>query len=323
MKLTQSIINALPAPFKIILIKDDKTPFLYLKHSPNSKTFVYRERKADGWKILTLGNITLEAARKRAASLANSQTASMTFGELLNEWYNQWAEPNVKRLDNIQGYINKADGRTQLEQLTTRLLKSQLDTYAKQSPVSANRCLTVWKQALDYGVECGYLEVNPLARVSKKTVGGKETPCTRVLSDDEIKAIDEPLLKFLLLTGLRISEAYDGRLEGDRWVIPTTKTKQPHWVHLTPLAKRLICEWKPVYYYSKMLRKAKADWTPHDLRRTMVTRLNELKVAPHVVEKMVNHKMPGVMATYNLAEYAEERVAASELWSEYYLKLTQ
>ena len=35
-------------------------------------------------------------------------------------------------------------------------------------------------------------------------------------------------------------------------------------------------------------------WTMHDLRRTFATRFAELKVAPHVVERLLNHKMGGI-----------------------------
>lgn len=57
-------------------------------------------------------------------------------------------------------------------------------------------------------------------------------------------------------------------------------------------------------------------WVPHDLRRTVATQLNELGVLPHVVEKILNHKMQGVMAVYNKAEYWQERVDALKLWQE-------
>jgi len=59
-----------------------------------------------------------------------------------------------------------------------------------------------------------------------------------------------------------------------------------------------------------------AKWTPHDLRRTVATKMNELGVAPHVVEKILNHQMEGVMATYNRHDYWEESIAAWQLWSE-------
>ena len=55
-------------------------------------------------------------------------------------------------------------------------------------------------------------------------------------------------------------------------------------------------------------------WVPHDIRRTVATQLNELGVLPHVVEKILNHKMQGVMAVYNKAEYWPERVEALLQW---------
>jgi len=57
-------------------------------------------------------------------------------------------------------------------------------------------------------------------------------------------------------------------------------------------------------------------WVPHDLRRTVATHLNEMEILPHVVEKILNHKMQGVMAVYNKADYWPQRVEALKLWQE-------
>jgi integrase len=56
-------------------------------------------------------------------------------------------------------------------------------------------------------------------------------------------------------------------------------------------------------------------WTPHDLRRTFSTRLGDLGVAPHVIEKLLNHTAEGMAAIYNRAELLEERIAATKLWA--------
>jgi integrase len=56
-------------------------------------------------------------------------------------------------------------------------------------------------------------------------------------------------------------------------------------------------------------------WTCHDLRRTFATRTNAIGVAPHVVERMLNHTLPGLMQTYNRATYDAERQEALEAWS--------
>lgn len=55
-------------------------------------------------------------------------------------------------------------------------------------------------------------------------------------------------------------------------------------------------------------------WSPHDLRRTFATRLGDLGVLPHVVERALNHTMQGVMAVYNRQDYAAERRSALEAW---------
>jgi integrase len=56
------------------------------------------------------------------------------------------------------------------------------------------------------------------------------------------------------------------------------------------------------------------EWTPHDLRRTMASRMGDLGVAPHVIERCLNHIQQGIVAVYQRQEYLVERQAAFELW---------
>ena len=69
-----------------------------------------------------------------------------------------------------------------------------------------------------------------------------------------------------------------------------------------------------------------SPWRLHDLRRTVVTHMNEdLGILPHVVEAVVNHvtgpaKM-GVAGVYNRASYAAEKKAALNSWSNYVAEL--
>jgi integrase len=62
-------------------------------------------------------------------------------------------------------------------------------------------------------------------------------------------------------------------------------------------------------------------WTLHDLRRTFVTELNNLGVAPHVIEAAVNHvsgaSRAGVAGTYNRAAYTPQVRAAMQLWADH------
>ncbi|CAK8737402.1 hypothetical protein SODG_001125 [Sodalis praecaptivus] len=69
----------------------------------------------------------------------------------------------------------------------------------------------------------------------------------------------------------------------------------------------LGCEvWKKLNHNSQ--------WTVHDLRRTFATKLNDIGVAPHVVEQLLGHAMPGVMGIYNRSQYLPEKLDALNRW---------
>jgi integrase len=148
------------------------------------------------------------------------------------------------------------------------------------------------------------------------------------------------------------SELHDLESDGAYWQIPghRTKNKQSHLVPLSSVVRHLIFHLPhvsdlvfttngvtPVCGFGKL--KARLDarinamrrndglgpvppWTLHDLRRTMVTVMNEkLGIAPHVVEAVVNHMSglakAGVAGVYNRALYLEDRRAALNGWSNY------
>ena len=54
-------------------------------------------------------------------------------------------------------------------------------------------------------------------------------------------------------------------------------------------------------------------WRTHDFRRTLVTRLSEMDVEPHVTERMLGHELGGVMAVYNKHDWIEAQRKAYEL----------
>jgi len=61
------------------------------------------------------------------------------------------------------------------------------------------------------------------------------------------------------------------------------------------------------------------DWTLHDLRRTFATNLAALGIAPHVVERLLNHAagtISGVAAIYNRFQYMDEMRDAIARWEE-------
>ena len=69
-----------------------------------------------------------------------------------------------------------------------------------------------------------------------------------------------------------------------------------------------------------------ADWTLHDLRRTAATHMAGLGVAPHVVERILNHAsgtISGVAAIYNRFGYQSEMRQALAAWEDKIIKLSE
>jgi len=61
-------------------------------------------------------------------------------------------------------------------------------------------------------------------------------------------------------------------------------------------------------------------WTLHDLRRTAASHMARLRVAPHVIEAVLNHvsgQVSGIAAIYNRHTYEGEKREALETWAEY------
>jgi integrase len=77
----------------------------------------------------------------------------------------------------------------------------------------------------------------------------------------------------------------------------------------------------------KALGKPLEHWTPHDLRRTMSTLMNDrLGVLPHVVEAILNHvsgSKGGVAGVYNKALYLRERAEALNLWADHLMGIVE
>ena len=61
-----------------------------------------------------------------------------------------------------------------------------------------------------------------------------------------------------------------------------------------------------------------SDWRLHDIRRTVATGMARVGVAPHVVERILNHTsgtFGGVAGVYNRFGYLPEMRAALERWA--------
>jgi integrase len=120
------------------------------------------------------------------------------------------------------------------------------------------------------------------------------------------------------------------------WNLPASRTKngKDHVVHLSPeslsvlgrLEQReafVFCVGKrPFQDFSRHKKQLDAicgvsNWRLHDLRRTCVSGMAALGIAPHVADKILNHQsgtISGVAAVYQRHEFMAERKEALRLW---------
>ncbi len=131
-------------------------------------------------------------------------------------------------------------------------------------------------------------------------------------------------------------------VKGDVWLIPKTRTKnaQGQTVPLTPAALSIIDAVPkvrgspyvfttngrvPIGGFSKAKREldkaagVAEGWRLHDLRRTMTTRMGEIGIDPFEIRRVLNHSIKkdlGVTATYLKHDYAAEKRAALQAWSD-------
>ena len=67
-------------------------------------------------------------------------------------------------------------------------------------------------------------------------------------------------------------------------------------------------------------------WQLRDLRRTVATRMGDIKIHPHVIEAVLNHHSgyrAGVAGVYNRSPYRDEVRAALIRWSEHVRALVE
>ncbi len=215
----------------------------------------------------------------------------------------------------------------------------------------ANRIHANLRKLFNWCVERGIVEASAVAGIRPQT---REQARDRVLTDEEVLAVLKgssqepypygPFVSLLLATAQRRSEVSNMRwsqidLEAKVWVIPAdlAKNGKSHVVPLNDFAIRILqklprfadCDWVftttrrvPINGFSKALRQIQtisqtSDWRLHDLRPTATTGMARLGIAPHVVEKVLNHisgTISGVAAVYNRYGYDAERREALDKW---------
>jgi integrase len=296
------------------------------------KTFIVRRKQGGKTKIITLGDwptLSLKGASAQAVTIKTPGDA--TINNLLQEYHGAVISGHArpKQFEAYAKRIRTALGNVRVSEVTAQRL-SALVAESRSNPRSANSLRSHLKAMFSMAIEFGWRDDNPASVIGARVTGYKYIPRDRVLTHDEIKELwqwegnNAALLRFLLLTGLRISEGQNGRVDGNLWRVDKTKNGKPHWVYLTPTARAQLAspfEVSPTAVQAWVKRR-KVGWTPHDLRRTFATLAMNNDVLPHVVEKCLNHALEGMLRVYSHAEMEAERIAASKTVERVVLAIT-
>jgi integrase len=211
-----------------------------------------------------------------------------------------------------------------------------------------------------WSMEEGWAQANPVVGTRKPA---DPKPRDRVLSNAELVAIwnacaDDDhgrIIRLLILLGSRPQEIGGSRkdefdLEAGIWELPEERSKnhRAHLIDLPPAALKIIRMASPLgkrdhlfgtrsvrgfaewghnkEALDRRLNGAVKAWQLRDLRRTVATRMGDIKIHPHVIEAVLNHYSgyrAGVAGVYNRSPYRDEVKAALIRWSKHMLALVE
>lgn len=225
------------------------------------------------------------------------------------------------------------------------------DLVARGANAQANRFLAHIRKMLNWCVERGIIEANPANGIKAQC---KEQPRERVLNDEELARLIPAcqtagypfgqLFLTMLLTAQRRGEVSGMRwseldLPNRAWHLPSHRVKNAR-AHTVPLSDQVlrILENVPRFPKSDFVFTTTGrsgvsgwgkpfarlcddcnvrEWRLHDLRRTAASGMARNRVAPHVIERVLNHvsgTISGVAAVYNRYGYDAESREALMQW---------
>lgn len=245
-------------------------------------------------------------------------------------------------------------GKRRVQDITRRDIVLLVDTVRERAPILANRVLGALGRCLNFAAERGIIVDSPCTRIRKPVEKPRERVLTddeirafwRGLEAVDVYPTTSMALRLILLTGQRGGEVAGmrwGELSDGWWTLPPERTKNglEHKVPLVETALDLLDRarnlpresdyvftsshgggLKPITVRSlarSVTRHCEemgiaSRFTPHDLRRTMRTRLAELGIDDVVAEKVLGHQLQGILKVYNRHDYAAEKRAALLAW---------
>src|SRR5579864_1208756 len=328
-----------------------------------------RERITIGrYPIITLAQARTEAKRILAErTLGAKRPRHIRFETALTEFGLQHCDrknrpstaKETKRV--LQKYFLPPFRRNYLEEITDadigKIIEGLSDT-----PSAANHAFTAARTFFRWVAKPPrrYIPYSPMSGMSLPFAPVRRK---RVLTDRELVAVWRTaeartddygiIVRLLMLSGQRrneIASLHSAYVEGDVVTLPEelSKNHQEHAYPLCSLARSLLPQREGLLFPAKARgtptnhwSECKEDfdkecpiapWQLRDLRRTFATKLASLRVAPHIIERLLNHRLGTLQAggeisavaeVYNRHLYIDEMREAVEKWERYLKSLLE
>jgi integrase len=282
--------------------------------------------------------LTFKSVAERYLDTKKSALRSSTYNAAVLHFTTHWAPFATLPI----GTIGRADIAARLQALVK-----------ERGKVAAARARANLSALFAWAMREGLVDSNPTIATNRPDAGTR--PRERVLSNDEIVAIwnasdndNGRIIRLLILLGCRRQEIgsllwREIDLENGLMTISGERAKNHRTsvLALPPVALEILRSIPPRGEYvfgrngfrSWSDLKAEIDersrvsgWTWHDVRRTAATGMNEIGIAPHLVEQILNHQSGhkrGVAGVYNKSVYANEVRIALVRWAEHIASLVE
>jgi integrase len=283
---------------------------------------------------------------------------AMTVTTLIESYLAKRVRPGLRNAYQVTRRLHKnvvpVIGDVRLADLHRRDINRVVDQIIARGRMAEANCVYAdLRTMLRWALRRGDLDQDPTAGMAMPSTPGRRD---RALSETEIAKLWTALptafasvdcrriLQLCLITGQRVGEiAGMTRAELDltarEWRLPISrvKNKHAHTVPLSGMALRVIKEavadagnspclfTLPSRRVPQLVAEAQdavglVQWVPHDLRRTVLTRMAALGVEPVVLGHVANHvgttKAGVTLGVYVKHTYASETRRALDLWAD-------
>jgi len=344
MRLTDLTVKSLATPPKgqVTYLDDQITGFGCRVSQGGSKTFVLtygKERKR-----LTIGRYpTISLAQAR--ELAKRHLAELTIGKL--ETPPESLESLVRRfmddkrptlrpgtIENYENHARRLHIKVNVQDVTPQMLQDIFDKL-KHTPPARNHLIIFTKMVFKFAQRHGLIAISPAAGFTLRSF----EPRDRVLTDDELKKVWDSattprlgtVVRLLILTGQRRTEIQHLTLDGDIANLKAehSKNRKAHRFPVGKMAQELLKRDRAFCGWAKGKLSLADDippWRLHDLRRTFATKMAELGIAPHIIERLLNHThgtLSPIARTYNHFSYLPEMREAMDKYENHLKQVLQ